>query len=345
MLPATQELIAHLQSGERSAPLIDALVYAVVRCGGPSDARALLPTFLDAPFDFYHQYLLPVFAAWGDAATAEAIYGTCAPAHHEVAPPEVLELLGRLRYAPARPLLVRYAFDASDYYYSKHAVLGLLHFELDDLHELIEQAVEATCGQALFAEFVPALVSKLPQRAALLEKLYHSGTTVCSTDCNAGILLGFALSGAEGLPWFRKALFHPAWEASNTGTALWAGRGLGFLGLGLGDLFAEVAQQDDEEAVAYGTRVLFTLLEVRLHDRYTPHAETFASLLRRLFGSEGLAGVLARRTGLEEEAERLEERLEQRLFEEAVVRSCGLREEATRGNCELLASSCIDKSR
>lgn len=327
MLLATRELIAHLQTAQRSAPLIDALVCAVVRCGGPDDARALLPSFLGAPFDFYHQYLLPVFAAWGDGATAEAIFRACAPGHHEVAPPEVLELLGQLRYEPARPLLTRYAFEPSDYYLSKHAVLGLLHFDLDDLADVIKPAIEATYGQNLFPEFVPALVSKLRHREGMLEKLYASGTTVCSTDCNAGILLGFALCGAEGLPWFKKALFNPAWEAGNTGTgtAFWAYRGLAPLGLGIGDLFGEVAQLRDEEGAAYGARVLLSLLEKKLRHHLADHPERFASVYLSLFGQPNGGRTiteLAAQAGFGDEAERLEELLEMKVYEEAVLRNC-----------------------
>ncbi|HEY1113243.1 MAG TPA: hypothetical protein VGE66_06760 [Chitinophagaceae bacterium] len=328
MLPATTDLIAHLQTAERNATIITSLVRAIVRCGGAEDARALGEVFKRQPSDFYHSLLLPVLGRHGDRELAAEIYRACTPGHHEVSPPEVLELLGQLRYEPARPLLARYAFDPSDYYLSKYAVLGLLHFDLDDLAGVIKPAIEATYGQNLFAEFVPALVSKLRHREGMLEKLYESGTKVCSTDCNAGILLGFALCGDEGLPWFTKALFNPAWEAFNTGTgtAFWAYRGLAPLGLRIGELFGEVARLRDEEEATYGAKVLLSLLEMKLRDHLGDHPEPFAAVYGSLFGPPAGGRTLtelAERAGLGDEAERLEELLEYKVYEEAVLGSCG----------------------
>lgn len=331
MLTATTDLLAHLQTAERNATIILSLVRAIAHCGGKEDARALGEQFKKEPFDFYHSYLLPVFERHGDEELAADLYRACAPGHQwaEGAPPEILELLGKLHYEPVKPLLWQYAFSASDYYASKYAVLGLLQFDLGDKEDLLARAIEETYGKNLFPEFVPALVSKLRHREGILARLYESGSTVCSTDCNAGILLCFALCGEEGLPWFKKALFDPAWEVSGTatGTVLYAYQGLAPLGITFADLYREVEGADSEEQRAYGLRVIFSLLDMKLRDHLSPlpHPESFASVYLSLFGRPTGGRTiteLAAPAGLDDEAERLEERLEVKVYEEAVLRNC-----------------------
>jgi hypothetical protein len=61
-------------------------------------------------------------------------------------------------------------------------------------------------NQNIFPEFLPALICKLPEKEIELEQLYQWGEKFASTDCNAGIILGFSLCGDEGKIYFKKAL-------------------------------------------------------------------------------------------------------------------------------------------
>ncbi|GAB2967249.1 hypothetical protein GCM10027048_42410 [Hymenobacter coalescens] len=320
MLPATHALLAHLQqpAAQQHDAVRQALVNAVLLGGSAADARALLAQFLRHPFDYAHAALLPVFERYGDAALAEAVCAVCCPAGELLAdaPPEVLTLAARLGYTAVKPLLVRYAFGPADYYTAKHAALGLLHLDCQDLEASIRSAIEATLGKNVFPEFVPALVSKLPDRAAWLARLYASGTEYCSTDCNAGLLLGFSLCGPEGEAYFKQALFSPAWEAhsSGTGTRWFAYQGLRNLGLTLQGLYAELRPLSASPAsLQYPLAVLLELLALKVNPAgyYTEAAEPFGELYPALFGqasdgSDDTLLELAALVGREDDARHLE---------------------------------------
>lgn len=279
MLNTTHELIAHLQleSSKRAMPVIRAMVGAILKCGSKADADALLVQYLKNPFDFDHSYLLPVFKKWGDRAVAEQLFSIVIGDNgfNENADPELLEVLGALQYAPVKPILADGIFTekTGDYYMLKYAALGLLHFDCSDLRKEIKKEIEDCYGKNLFPEFVPALVCKLTDRTPVLEQLYELGSTTASTDCNAGIILGFSLCREEGRRWFMKVLFDTAWEtgSSATGTVHYVYEGLKNLGISLKTVYEHMISAPD--SVNESLDVFFALLRKRINDPDLHHAE------------------------------------------------------------------------
>jgi hypothetical protein len=334
MLLTTTQLLGYLRqpAAQQDEAVRQAFVNAVWQGGGPADARALLAECLRRPREMPLASLLPVFERYGDASDAQALFAACCP-HGELlpdAPAEALSLLARLGHPAIKPLLVRYAFGPAAYDLAKHAALGLLHVDCRDLEHPIRAAIEATYGKNLFPEFLPALVCKLPDRAQLLPRLYESGTAYCSTDCNAGLLLGFSLCGAAGAPYFRQALLSPAWEAhsSGSGTRWFAYQGLQNIGLTLQQLYADIRGLADAPQQRYAVGVLLALLAIKAGPySYTDASpEPFAELCPALFGWEtadtrnnllDLAAV----AGLEAEADRLEACMILRLNQEILLRN------------------------
>lgn len=332
MLNTTQELIAHLQleSSQRAMPVISAMVGAVLKCGSKADADALLVQYLKNPFDFDYSYLLPVFKKWGSKSVAEALFKVAFVDDRlrEDADPEMMEVLGHLKYEPVRPILAHYLFKekTTDYYTSRHAALGLLHFDCSDLQEEIKKEIVACYGKNLFPEFVPALVCKLKDRQQVLENLYELGSNTASTDCNAGIILGFSLCGEEGRPYYMNVLFDPDWEtgSSATGTLHYVYEGLKNLGISFNTVYEHMISAPD--SVNESLDVFFALLRKRIDDPDLHHAESFADLYTLLFTdatgnqSETLTG-LAERTGKEEEADELKKLIEIKMNEEVLLRN------------------------
>ena len=169
---------------------------------------------------------------------------------------------------------------------------------------------------------MPALVCKLHDREEVLEKLYKTGTEYCSTDCNAGIFLGFSLCGEQGLPYFKKAMFSPAWDAVYMANS-YVVEGMGNLGITFSELFREVQGIEDKEKQEYGLQLLLSLLEVKItHAKMALNAsESYSDIKRELFGLKGgkYSGELiefAEKFGKQEEAYMLEKLLRFRLREE-----------------------------
>ncbi|GAA4335965.1 hypothetical protein [Flaviaesturariibacter amylovorans] len=271
MLPATKHLSDLIRMDIGAYEAIRAGIRTVLYRGDRTDARALLEVFLERPFQYERGLLLPVFARHGDPTFAPLLAKPCLEGErlHAEAPAEVLEVLGSLQWAPARAVLHHYALvENDDYYNAASATLGLLHVDCSEWRAVIEAAVRATLGKNLFPEFVPALVATLPNRVELLPELYHSGREWASTDCNAGLLLGFAGSGEAGFPWFLDALLDPCYEAggSGTGTRYHAYRGMILAGLTFRELFDHVLAIADEEQQRYALGVLRSLLEVKCNN-------------------------------------------------------------------------------
>lgn len=332
MLANTTQLIRYLRlsSAKQDSTVLQALVNAVWLAGSVEDARLLLVEYLQQPFKTRYAALLPVFERYGDATFAEALYAVCCPADELLpdAPPEVLPLVAQLGHPRIKPLLVRYALGPAPYEVAKYAALGLLHADCRDLEQPIRAAIEATYQQNLFPEFLPALVCKLPEPAGVLARLYQSGTEYCSTDCNAGILLGFSLCGAEGAAYFRQALLSPAWEAhaSGSGTRWYAYQGMLNLGLTFRELYDDIRQLSAPNELRYAVRVLLALLGIKVgpHRYASLGVEPFAELYPALFGWETPTSRnnlldLAALVELDEEADHLEALMVLRLHQEILL--------------------------
>jgi hypothetical protein len=228
MLEITRELVgrhARGAGGEHDV-WVRAAVRVIRRAGGATDAAALLPVLLGDPAA--GSALLPVLACHGDLSTAEALLGV-----HE-RNPEVLHAVGYLGLEAAAVILWDYAVHG-EWHAQCAAVLGLVHLRCDGIDVAAE--LRRHEGRGLFPELLPALAVKTGD-LGWAQRLLDWGTTVASTDCNGGLLLGLALLGDAGREAFDLALWSPAWEtwSGSTGTVRWALRGALAAGFGVADL-------------------------------------------------------------------------------------------------------------
>lgn len=334
MLKTTHELIEYLKlpSSERESAIICSLVNSIVKCGGKRDADEILKQYLVHPFDFDHTYLLPVFKALGNHSTAEQIFNVSIHQNKlvENTDPEILEVLGHLKYEPIKPILADYLFgnkEETDYYISRSAVLGLLHFNCTEYQKEIEAEIEKCYGKNLFPEFVPALVSKLENPHTIIDKLFELGNQFASTDCNAGIVLGFSLCGEQGKPYFRKILFDRNWEADSTatGTVHSAYKGLKNLKITFKELYHEIKTLSGEN-LDYALDVFFALLERKFNDIEAGPEESFAEIYTTLFqwkngDKNGNIIDLAASVNKTEKACQIKELTEMKMNEEAILKN------------------------
>lgn len=332
MLRTTSELIAYLkvEKSERDVTIIQSLVNAIMKCGNKTDMDAILNQLQDDPFDFHYSYLYPIFKKWGDEKVAAQIFKVAISNNRllDANSPEVLALLGYLKYLPVKQVLTDYIFefpDESDYYISKYAILGLLHFDCSAYQEKINAAIENCYGKNLFPEFIPALVSKVDYNNELLRNLYNLGSEYASTDCNAGIVYGFSLCGNAGRDYFRKVLFDPGWETGSTGTGTihFAYQGLKNLGITFKELYNEIKSPTMRDNLKYNFEVFIALLRTRIDDIETEQTESFTDLHALLFKGKNDEGDhffdLAALVEKAEDAYHLEKLVELKMNEEAIL--------------------------
>jgi hypothetical protein len=339
MLSITPELIEILQStNAQDSSIIDAYIRAIRQRGSAKDAQALFNFFLKNPSDYYSGYLLPIFAQFGNQNTAKTLMELCfvnetlQAGIHE----DVLHVLGRLGFVPALPILRKYAFEIEDYYLSRSAILGLLHLDCQKFENQIIAEIEKTYNQNLFNEFVPSLVCKVQKPTGILQKLYQLGNTVCSTDCNAGIILGFALSGRAGEAYFRQILFDPYWEtySSGTGTVYWTYIGVVSLGIHFADLYQVIKKNSTKIDLAYHLEVLYHLLNTKINAQGIfplkfidlSQMESYISIYRQLFQWENPNQRnniidLAKTVNLHEKYYELEHLITHKIGEELILKT------------------------
>lgn len=293
MLEITQQLLTYLRlHPERiDVGLISAYIQTIVLRGSSSDGQALLDYFLKHPPGFRSSYLFPALKKWCSPKDAQKIFET----HLQNLDSEedeyasILELLGEWQYPAVRPLLMQHAFDpASDHYLNRSAVLGLLHYDCRDIQDQIRKKIEETYGKNLFPEFTPALVSKLDEKAEVLELLYESGQTMCSTDCNAGIILGFALSGEEGAPFFQDILFNPHWEADSlaTGTGFFTYQGLLHQGILWEDFWHKIQNEPETSRQEQAFKVFTTALSLNSRNFPDESGQAFQKIYHTFFSQD-----------------------------------------------------------
>ncbi|MFF9351848.1 hypothetical protein [Streptomyces sp. NPDC014734] len=228
-------------------------VDVVLRYGSRSDAEALLPVFLDDPEA--REGLVPVFARHGDLAVAERLLETCFEAGRlrDGMPPGVLRAIGHLGHESAERVLWEHVESA--YQASADACLGLLHLPCRGLRAEIAQALERHVGSHLFPELLPVLATKTGD-PSWLGRLVEWGEGAASTDCNGGLILGIALHGQAARTEFTRLLWNPRWEAygGGTGSDYWAYAGARVLGLGMGELYAELVERLRSDTGSDGKR-------------------------------------------------------------------------------------------
>ncbi len=335
MIRSTQKLIEYLKTekDKRVYATIRSYVNSILKLGSRDDANLLLDVYLASPYDVDLSELLRLFFQFGDVSFAEKIFQhvIIKDSLDEDADPKLLELLGKLKYEPVKKVLVNYALSNTDfnYYLKKHSALGLLNFDCSEYLDAIRTSIESCLDRNLFPEFVPALVCKLPNKAELLEQLYNSGDSIASTDCNAGILLGFSLCGEEGKKYFMNALFNPNWEtsSSSTGTVYYTYQGLNNLGITFRGLFEEIRNLKERQKISYALEVLFSLLDVRISDYESETIESFGDLYESLFRwenrefSDNLIDI-SQTVEMESRAHACGEKIEMKMTEEAILQNC-----------------------
>ena len=318
VFPATFGLLKEI-SGKADFQIINAFKNTILSFGSKADAEELLQHFLQNPTDPYAGDLLEIVGRWGDSSHAEKIFRSSISDGRlqENYPEIVLEILGQLGYEPAKPVLAHYAFNSTEYYLNKSAVLGLLNFDCKEYREEIRNSIVKVLDKNLFPEYLPALICKLENRAELLEQLYQSGATIISTDCNAGIFLSFSLCGEEGKSYFKNALFDPNWEAFYN-PARTIVQGMDYLNITFEELMKDAVDIHDEKQLQYYMLVIISLLEIKA-DSYEPKSESFQKLYRDLIATGHLT-TLAEKAGQLHDAEIVEKLLILRMKEEIFVR-------------------------
>jgi hypothetical protein len=180
------------------------------------------------------------------------------------------------------------------------------------------------------------LVSKIQNPSKILPQLYQLGSTVCSTDCNAGIILGFALSGNKGEAYFRQVLFEPWWEtySSATGTVYWTYVGMVSLGIRFADLYQPIKKKSSKIDLTYQLTVLYHLLNIKINAQGIfplkfidlSQMESYISIYRQLFQWENPNQRnniidLAKTVNLDEKFYNLEQLITHKIGEELILKT------------------------
>lgn len=276
MITQTKHLITYLNiASHPDYRIIDSYVRAIDQLGTLEDLQTLLELFLQQPDNYQYASLLIPIKKRGNISMANMLVEHCLDncLLKEGISENVLDCLVWLKHPQAEEILWRhFHYEKSDYAMHCSACIGLLHFDLSANQEVIIRAIEKCIGNNLFDEFVPALVCKVTnvtKRDELVERLYESGNTVTSTDCNGGIVLGLALSSGKGETLFRKLFWDEHWEiqGGGTGTDTWAYTGLQYLQISIQDLCRQIQknidnQQSDEQTI-HQLRVLKSMLSWR----------------------------------------------------------------------------------
>ncbi|SFB72485.1 hypothetical protein SAMN05421780_101115 [Flexibacter flexilis DSM 6793] len=291
MLLSTQKLIKYLKiSDKKDISVIQFYINVALLSGNKSDSDALLKIFLSDPTEYSYSVFFDLFFKFGDKKYAEEIYSISVKDGilQENMPCEILELFGRFQFEPTKNLLIKYALNIdieTDHYLSLSAIQGLLYFDCTDYHDIIKEKIEACYDKNIFSEFVPTLVCKLRDKKPVLERLYETGCKYASTDCNAGIVLGFSLCGDEGKKYFLSLLFDKHWEMYSTGTGntKFAYKGLLNLKISILELFRIITTFEDIEQLSYGVNLILSFIECKADDYTDELSESFLDIYTQLF--------------------------------------------------------------
>ncbi|EAY31262.1 hypothetical protein [Microscilla marina] len=282
MITQTQHLITYLKTSVHPQnSIISSYAKAIEQLGDQEDLQALLELFLQQADNYKYQALLSPIKRRGNKAMADALVEHCFDHFllKEGITEKVLDCITWLKHPQAEEILWRH-FHHEKANYSMHqaACIGLLHFDLSAHQGVILKAIEACVGKNIFDEFVPALVCKITdiaKRNELAERLYESGCTITSTDCNGGIVLGLALSPGRGEELFKKLFWDEYWEVQGggTGTDTFAYTGLQYLQITIQDLCKQIQAdidngQDDQQTI-HQLRVLRSMLSCRIRRSYS----------------------------------------------------------------------------
>ncbi len=328
MLKITEELLNGLKQNTISRDIWDSYIVSIVKFGSKRDCDILFEHYLSNLFDFKYSYLFPsLFEKFGDKSYSEKLLKIYIknPKMVEESNPEILRLLGYFKNNSIKEILKQYALEnnSSDDL-CRNAVLGLLNFNCTEYEKLIEEKIVECYNKNLFPEYVPALVCKLANKEKILPKLFVLGNEYASTDCNAGIVLGFSLCGDIGKKYFIDALNNPYWEldSSATGTIWAAYEGVKNLKISFKTLYLNIKKEKDNNQIEHLLSVFFALLERRIED-YDENIECFTKLYHTLFNYCGDNDLidLARKVNMDKQAYVLKQMIELKVTEELILRN------------------------
>jgi hypothetical protein len=332
MIKSTFKLLEYLNNdkSKRETSVVHSYVMSILKLGSKEDANFLLDSFLKNTADFDHLHLISLFKKFGDVSFAEKIFNAVIVQNKlsEDADPSILNLIGQLKYNPIKDILFQYSFskDYSDYTLQTYSTLGLLNFDCSEYIDEIKININSCLNKNLFPEFIPALVCKLPEKAKVLDQLYELGNNYASTDCNAGIILGFSLCGEQGKEYFKKALYNPNWEtySSSTGTLKFTYEGMKNLKISFTELYTDIKQIQDKTELKYALNVLFSLFSKRILDYEDEKIDSFKTLYKLFYCREDPNDSnnlidLADKVGEEEEAYKYRNMFENKMTEEFII--------------------------
>lgn len=298
---------------------LDSICHLIVSTQTREALPWLLDVFLEDPSPDQRISVLDALRQIGDTHTAGTLIEACFDGNRlkpDVAT-EVLLCIGALRHPEAEQLLFgllrnfQYRSDPSDdpadnYYFQLNTCLGLLHYDCKPFLPELEDKIRVCLDQNLFNEFIPALICKLPEPAELLEALYLSGRNVASVDCNAGIILGFGLSGKQGRPWLERIIEDENpfnWEVVDcgTGTLGWFCLSSRYAGISLAQLYKDLlvrAERLPANVICEQLKILKALLKNSFEEDLTlnvpfPQPENRLNLYRTLFTETVSLHILA----------------------------------------------------
>ncbi|GCE51092.1 hypothetical protein EI42_04924 [Thermosporothrix hazakensis] len=274
VLQTTRKLIDLYQCVSIHSAIARTYCATIALYGSAQDAEALLSLFLQNP-GRREELLLPI-RVLGGPELAQRLF--MASFQEDILrddmPEEVLLSLGYMEFQPAEQALWYYARQGVP-----EACLGLLHLPCAGLRADIEAEIRQCFGKSWWqSEFLPALAVKTG-RPQLAKELFVLGSTTASTDCNSGLVLGIALYGEQGRPFFENLLWDCFWNAGDQATVAYTAIGCRLLDISLLDLFEQVKlrlqyEQEQRQKIHY-CKLLLSLLEC-----FALHESAFSPLLK-----------------------------------------------------------------
>lgn len=271
--PATTQLIKHLTSTYSSYTIVSNYIQTIRKLGTREDVSALMLHYYNNPTANHVDYILNLLYDFGTLADAEDLWQNSfedellKPNYSE----KTLHLLGYLGLQKSAPTLLKYAFHLGDYSFGLNAVLALVHLDCTAYQAEIIEELESCYGKSLFSEFSPALTCKVSNQYDILSHFYKMGSSIVSTDCNAGIVLAFSLCGELGRDFFWKVLWDHHWEClgGGTGTDYWTYIAMRNLDISFLELYQIIQSTKDEPSFKYQLQVFISLVKCALRDN--PH--------------------------------------------------------------------------
>ncbi len=254
----------------------------IMRYGSVEDAEVLADKVIANPDHIGNWHLLQPVMLHGNQAIAQRLFERClkgAPyeSHYHGS---IAHCVGFLGFQELLPHIWHVIQSAKTEGVRKEC-LALLHLNCQEIAVEIRTEIDRHFGKWLFPEFLPVLAHFTGDRK-YIETLFNWGEGLpptiqpaCST-CNGGLILGIALFGEHGLPYFKRLLWSEKWDLAygGTGSIYYAYLGMRVLGLSFKDIHEDLkvfcSTANDSNAVKYAHHVMINLLESHIEDHARP---------------------------------------------------------------------------